>query len=252
MIKYAVCLIVLVTAGVVSAQEVRWDTKFADLSPHLHKPVFLGGKVSCPECKEYVVDGRTYLEVRHNGKLLIFSQTWMEGYLTFVVTVSNLSDKDFLYDPSISVIDYEKDKIAKDLSGFKSAFALDPDKIAEKRANRVRWANALGAIGAGMQTTTSQTNGTVMTTGGSGTYSSTTTTPDYDARRRQDKASAERVDAARSTGDAMREIAFKANTMFPGTSKTGAIFFKNPKALSMFVIFPIDGYDYVFVFGKQK
>lgn len=119
-------------------------------------------------------------------------------------------------------------------------------ETAEHLANSVKqWSaigGSLGQISANTSTTQSQTTGTVNSAGRTGTYSGTTTSPDYAARQRADRQATDLNRSASAAGADMVRLELKANTILPGDAYAGMLIFaRDKKCEEAIVTFAIDG-----------
>lgn len=114
----------------------------------------------------------------------------------------------------------------------------DVDHLAIAMVKRARMLSALAAGAASMQTTQSTTygsgSGTVYGSNGTsgtytGVYSSTTTTPDYAARRRADAQAAEMIGGSTQSGEDLKLSGMRANTLLPGQGHGGLVIFDQYK-----------------------
>jgi hypothetical protein len=188
-----------------------------------------------PECDLIVIDGMNYRIIKHDG-LTVVANVFVEGgYLIAHVGVLNGSKDRVLVSPESSSLTLWKD--AKKQDATETFSPIPAEKVAQKFANRGRWARALIAFGAATATTTQTTteSGSVIATGpggtATGTYSgsSTTTVPDYEARRRAERATTESAARAGAQADAVMGAALRANTVFPDKMVTGEIYFQRKK-----------------------
>lgn len=122
--------------------------------------------------------------------------------------------------------------------------ALEPipaQKIAGKVRSRARWSTALRAFAASLATrqatSTSQTSGNVSVYGqggfAQGTYSGTTTTtttvPGLAAQRSAAAAIARNTEDANLRAEGIVRSGLKANTLFPGNTLDGVVYFDHKK-----------------------
>lgn len=110
-------------------------------------------------------------------------------------------------------------------------------KIAGKIKNWSAFSAAMGQIAASQQTVQSQSSGqqsgTVYGPGASGTYSgtssTTTTSPDYAARRRADAQAEDLMRSAGAAGADLVRLELKQNTIMPGQEYGGMVIFEREK-----------------------
>ncbi len=144
----------------------------------------------------------------------------------------------------------------------------NPAKIIASINRTERWASAFDQMGANMQTqqatTRSSTNGQVDVsdnrgTTATGTYNSNTasvtTVPDYEARRAAAMRTASRHIEASSAADYVNQAALRANTVKPGQSVDGIVWFDKDgllkkKGTAMVIRVPVD--DMVFEFPMKR
>lgn len=121
-----------------------------------------------PACDSIISDGAAVRSISYKGTFLAVSFVDNGRYVVADVFVTNDSGERMLVDPRHWVIAHynsEQDFLDRKTPLAKGP-AIDPSDVAQKIVSRIRWANALSAAGAGMQTQT----GTVTTnTGASGT-----------------------------------------------------------------------------------
>ncbi len=181
-------------------------------------------------------------------------------YLALTVTVRNAGDQRFDVLPktfSVTAITSKKEKKLEYIA------ASQMEKKAERR---VAWANGINAFGAGMAqqqiTTQTTSSGTVNAYGSggasaygnySGTTTSTTSVPDYQAQ-----AQAQANIAARRASLQVEEASLEArvlrnSTLSPSESVSGVVYFKRvPKEGKILIHIPVAGTDYEFPFQFEK
>ena len=148
--------------------------------------------------------------------------------------------------------------------GHKELKYNDPDRLARSVQRRAGLGAGLIAMGAAMQTrtTTSQTteNGTATVTGpggmATGTYggasTTTTTEPDYEARRRADNQVRQIGANTQNTIAGIQSVALRANTVFPAKNIYGAVYFDRAKAKQMVLTIVVDSESFDFPFTWEK
>jgi hypothetical protein len=198
-------------------------------SPSLKNPVYWEQKNAC--CKSAVIDGVGYRTIVHGDKIIIFGLTKLGSYYTADVMVGNLAKEgDFLFDPSLSSYDWTKETAdAVEFSKFKTETAKSPDKIASALERNTRFSNALASMGSSL----SYPNNAL-------------------AQLRTDINNVVKSARASQTADTIRDVGFRANTIFPGSWKSGTIFFKKNNYRQAFFIFPIGDVQYVFAITNAK
>lgn len=135
------------------------------------------------------------------------------------------------------------------------------EHLSKSIKRRSAFAGALGQVGASMQTTQSTTtgsaNGAIYGPGGtvtySGTGSSTTTSPDMEARRRaNDQAAVLNGSAARAGAD-LQFVELKANTLLPKQEAGGMLIFDREKKCEEAIVrVSVDGKIIEFPFTWQR
>lgn len=212
-------------------------------------------------CDSFISDGASVKIVKVNDLIVAVIIGDDGDYLIGEVTVINNTKNRILIDPGHSSLFIWKDgDTKKEPERFSS---IPGEKIASKIKNRIAWANALGAIGAGMQTqtTTVETNssGTFSANrsdgvSASGTYTansqSTVTSPNTQAQVNEAMRARQRSNEANSAGGFYVANGLKANTVFPNTTVGGYIYFSRKKA--QFAIFTIEVGDTLFDFAFKN
>lgn len=211
-----------------------------------------------PCCDKIVVDGSTIRTIKRGDITVAVSASRYNDFYAFEVTVFNDSKERILVDPVQSGfwIVKEGDKPVP-----VKVKRLDPDKLAAKYRTHAMWANALRTFGAAMSndqiTTYGSTSGTasVYSSGGyrknvrySGTVSTTTTTPNYEARRQAARQNAETSAEAQSQGSYVQSIALRANTVFPQQDVWGNVLFEIKKAERGIFGILVDGSQFEFAY----
>jgi hypothetical protein len=146
-------------------------------------------------------------------------------------------------------------------------FAYAPyQKILKVDAHRDGWANTLNAIGASMATqqvtTRTSSNGTVSATDSNGTYvngtydgasTSTTRIPDYAAQTQARETIRRRREALAAEAERMSHTTLKANSVLPGQTVSGLVYFEFDKKVKTFtLLIPIGDTVYQFPFVAPK
>jgi hypothetical protein len=87
----------------------------------------------------------------------------------------------------------------------------------------------------------------------SGTSTSTTSTPDYEAQARADEAIRERNAVLAIQSSQLSNAALRSNTIFPGQSVSGCVFFERKgKAANLVLSVPIGNRIFKFPFIFQR
>lgn len=198
-------------------------------SPSLKNPVYWEKENAC--CRTAVIDGVGYRTIVHGDKIIIFGLTRLGKYYTADVMVGNLDKEgDFLFDPSLASYDWTKEAgDTVDFKLFKTEKAKSPDKIASALERNTRISNALASMGTSFSYPNSQL-----------------------AQLRTDINNAVKNARTAQTADTIRDVGFRANTIFPGSWKSGTIFFKKNEYRQAFFIFPIGDVQYVFAITNAK
>ncbi len=199
-------------------------------------------------CDLILVEGVPYRILKANGLQIAFVPKVFGSYFVMNVYVRNDSEKRVNVLPEESTLGVWR-KSEDALAVLPSMFApTDADKIAQKMGSRQGWINALSLFGAGLaqQTATVTNNRTGET--------ATITAPDTQAQdRAQNQA---RANAAKtgSLGNRVVSDAFKSNTLFPGDTVSGNIYFKADKHERGVFVLKIDGveYGFIYTFPKEK
>ena len=162
------------------------------------------------------------------------------------LTVANKSEAPFDVTP-------ERFTIAETAPKIKTFAYMPPEKVVQADAHRAGWANALNAFGAGMATqqvtTQTNSNGTVNATGSdgssangtyNGTSTSTTSVPDYAAQARARENIRKRKEALAAERQAMEQTSLRANTVHPGQTVAGFVYFEwGKKSEDVMISMPI-------------
>jgi hypothetical protein len=252
----ALYLVLTLTALVIANLPI-----LAQDQPSTPKIPTIAWKENDPNCDLIAVDGARYRIIKRNGLFIAFEFIEANGVYVAAVYVSNRSNDRVMVDPESSFLAIWKD-IKK--APYETITPTPPEKIAGKIASRARWANAFRTLGAGMATTqtttTSSANGSVMATGSGGsaigTYagsgSSTTTSPDLEARRQAEKQNAETTAQAQNQAANVMSAALKANTLFPKGDVSGEIYFQKKKFEAGFFVFKIGDAFYQFAVAPAQ
>lgn len=209
-------------------------------------------------CDSFIRDGANIKIIKFNDTILSVIIGDDGDYLIADTLVINNSKDRLLVNPEHATMFFWKSGDTK--QSPEVAAAIPGEKIAKKIRTRIAWANALGAIGAGMQTQTATvdttSSGTVMATGSngssatgtySGTSQSTITTQNTQGQIQEAMNARDRTARANSVGDSYVAMALKGNTLFEKQSTSGLIYFKRTKA--KFAIFTIELGDVLFDFA---
>ncbi len=209
-------------------------------------------------CDSFIRDGANIKIIKFNDTILSVIIGDDGDYLIADTLVINNSKERLLVNPEHATMFFWKSGDTKQAPEV--AAPISGEKIAKKIRNRIAWANALGAIGAGMQTQTAtvdtSSSGTVMATGSngssatgiySGTSQSTITTQNTQAQVQEAMTARDRTAKANSVGNSYVAMALKGNTLFEKQSTSGLIYFKRTKA--KFAIFTIELGDVLFDFA---
>ena len=207
-----------------------------------------------PGCDRFAIDGTYYYTIRLSGVTTAMTFKDTGEYLFARIIVLNNSDKSILVEPSAVKIFYE-DKKGKEIL----LSALDPQKIVNRYAKRVMWASVFGSLAAGMaqRTSTVETTsrGSINTASGTVTYrangTAVVTEPDYAAQRRVAAQNAANARNARSESEAFLSNALRANTVLPGQSVGGDLYFKREKFKEGALIVTVDDVDYMLVIKRN-
>ncbi len=133
--------------------------------------------------------------------------------------------------------------------------------LANSIKKRSAFAAALGQFGASMQTTQStrngNQNGAIYGPGGSVTYSGTssdtTTSPDWEARRRANDQAAVLNGSASRAGADLQSVELKANTLMPQQEVGGMMIFEREKKCEEALVrLAVDGKVIEFPFSCQR
>lgn len=247
------------TPEVKLANRVMWDaTKECILSISLKKIE----KKPLIECDSFVQEGSTVKAIRYEGISLAVILADDGDYLVADTYVFNNSDDRVLVDPNLSQMLLWKDGDTKKVPETLTPIA--GTEIAKKITNRIAWANALGALGASMQTQTSTvqstSNGTATVTGNgqsatgvySGTSQATITTPNTQAQVAEAARARSRSEQGMATGSHYITNGLRANTLFGKSSINGMIFFKRKNALTGVFTIKLNDVYFDFVFSNRK
>jgi hypothetical protein len=166
---------------------------------------------------------------------LIVRKHWIPHVL---ITVNNTSTERFLVDPADWTLEVISPK-ARTLA------SKDPDQLAKSIGRRTAFANAVGQAGAGMATTQS----TVRDSNGK---TATVTTPDYGAQQRAANTARANEEEATSVADYINKSSLRANTVLPGKSVMGIVWFEDKAYEDVLLKVKIAGTTYEFPFSKKK
>jgi hypothetical protein len=247
--KIALCLLLLTFILAAPAA-------FAQNPPE-KQPLVITWDKDNPGCDQIFIEGMKYRIIKHDGLTVVANIFEEKDYLIAHVGVFNGSKDRVLVSPEASSLTVWKD--AKKQDATETFAPIPAEKVAQKVANRGRWARALMAFGGATATTTQTTteSGSVIATGpggtATGTYSgsSTTTVPDYEARRRAERATADSAARAGARADAVMGAALRANTVFPDKNVIGEIYFQRKKFELGYFALRIGDVSYNFVLLTQ-
>lgn len=216
-------------------------------------------KVNAPCCENIYIDGKQFMTMNANGLYISVAFVDRAGFNTALLYVGNNSESKINVIPSNARYEYWK-KYADllDKPPFFTATPIPPYEVAQKIQDRSKWANFFTILSASFATKTanSTTNGNLRITDNkgntaNGTYSSTTTTtvPDREAMRAAQRTVNERN--AINADNASRFLAdsLEANTLLPGESIFGAIYFKEKKYNSAVFTITINNVEYGFLYS---
>lgn len=139
------------------------------------------------------------------------------------------------------------------------------EKLEHSLNRRAAWASGFAGAAGGMarqqSTTDTTSSGTVSTYGSDGSYAngtyngsstSTTTTPDYAAQERAREQIAANRQRVANAEQYLENVALRANTLSPGQSISGAVYFERVKKGVVQIGLPIGGTLYQFPVELQK
>jgi len=224
--------------------------------------VVIRWKEGAPNTDRIIANGRTVKTIIHDGVILSVSLgqerlgTDRVYYDKFVATLyaTNTSERRIEVAPDAVTLEAVRPK-AKPL---KRETAEHLSNSIYRRSGVIA---ALGLIGANMQTTQSTTtsyeSGSVYGPGGSVTYSgngsSTTTSPDLEARRRANDQAAALGNAAARASANLQAVELKANTLLPKQMYGGMLIFDRVKKCEEALLrVAIDGKVFEFPFTWQR
>jgi hypothetical protein len=218
--------------------------------------------VVCEEnsgCSHQYIDGQKFKILTTANSVVIVALLMGEHYMRAEVSVSNNAQTsvDLLPDQMLLEVVSPKPKELPFVS---------PDQIAKSVGHRAAWANILNGMGGAMATqqTTTETSssGTVNSSSSDGVYTngtyngsstSTTSIPDYAAQARANERIRERNAAVASLRSSLVQTSLKANSVMPGQSVRGYVYFEREKhATSLKLTIPIAGTLYEFPFELIK
>jgi hypothetical protein len=144
--------------------------------------------------------------------------------------------------------------------------AQSVEKIEHSLNRRTAWANGFtgfaGAMARQQSTTNTTSSGTVSAYGSDGSYAngsyqgtstSTTSTPDYAAQERASEQIAMNRQRTANAEQYLEGVALRANTLAPGQSARGAVYFqRGPKNGVVQIGIPIGNTVYEFPFKFEK
>lgn len=189
------------------------------------------------DCEKIFLDGFEYTILPYGGVQVVVSLTDNGSHLVALVTVRN-TDNRFspVVDPAkVQIIGFDKNDKAVFLA------PIPPQKIASKFVNRAAWASALNSLSASLAktrtTSSSMVNGNLMITGTAGTSSVMVTGTETTSTTQQDRGAVARADeqnqgwmaGARANAQEVMDTALRANTIFPGKSISGFVYFERKK-----------------------
>jgi hypothetical protein len=210
-------------------------------------------------CTHAYQNGQYVQTITEGGHAISLSAHDTGKYLRVDVTVRNDSTAPFdLMPNAISARESEpKDKELKYQSVGKMEHGLE---------HRTAWANGFTGFAGGMarqqSTTETTSSGTVSAYGSNGSYAngtyqgtstSTTSAPDYAAQARARQQIAANRQRAAQLEQYLDGVALRANTLAPGQSVSGAVYFdRGPKNGVVQVAVPIAGTVYQFPVAFKK
>lgn len=227
------------------------------ISPSLKNPVFFStDKEACPNCKEIFIDGESFKQITHNNKVVVFNHFFFKDYVVINFGVQNWGKEEFVFDPFNSRLDFTvSSEILPPYSDYKTLSPIPAEKISAKIKSKANIANFFTVFAAGMSQSQTTSTGNVRVTDQNGNVAtgrveSTSTAPNRAALDAANRRNAQRNQSTNETAAALETNALRKNTVFPGSSVDGFIYFKDVKFKRILLIFPIDGVDYVFMFAK--
>jgi hypothetical protein len=223
--------------------------------------------VVCDEasgCTHFYTNGELFKTITTTDGMIITAGLAANGkYLRMNVSVFNGTATSFDVLPSDFQIRFDERAKERVLS------PIPAEQIA-KSAERGTWLpNYLNRVGAALAhntsttntTSTSTANGTVRATSSDGTYAngtyngtstgrstSTTTTPDYQARAIAEQRIADRNAKVAAANDQMMQTELRANTLVPGQAIGGYVYFKSIAATGFHPRIVVAGKVYEFEF----
>jgi hypothetical protein len=210
-------------------------------------------------CTHQYIDGQKFKILTTDNTVVIVALLMGEHYMRADVSVSNNTQAAIDLLPNQMLLEVVTPKP-------KPLPFVSPDQIAKSASHRAAWANALNGMGGAMATqqTTTQTSssGTVNSNSSDGTYTngtyngsstSTSSTPDYAAQARANERIRERNAAVASLQAGLMQTSLKANSVMPGQSVRGYVYFEREKHAALLnLTIPIAGTLYEFPFALIK
>jgi hypothetical protein len=237
------------------------EAKKKEAAVGVPEPKRLSWTMGAPQSDSIVVDGVSIRVLTNQDILVAVAITDNGSYNVAEVTVLNNGKGRILVDPELTRF------IVVTKEGKTQALEPIPaQKIAGKIRSRARWGNALRAFAASLatrqSTSTSQTNGNVSVFGqggfAQGTYSGTTTTttstPDVEAQRRAAATIARNTEDANLRAEGIVSSGLKANTLFPGNTLDGIIYFDHKKyqKAAFRILIEDTVYDFAFTLNEKS
>jgi len=218
--------------------------------------------IACDEsagCTHQFLNGRKVKIIAVDGVTVSASLTDTGKHFRAEIAVANTSTTNFDVLPANFSIEETAPK-------QKTLAYEDVGKLIHSAEKRMAWANAFTAAGAGMQrqqSTTNTTNyGTVNVNSSDGSYAngtytgtstSTTSTPDYAAQASANAAIRQRNALLAVQSSQVSEAALRSNTVVPGQSVGGSVFFQRKgKAKQVVLIVPLGDKLFQFPFQFQR
>jgi hypothetical protein len=211
-------------------------------------------------CDHQFIDGQKFKMLTSDGLTVTVAMTEVGKYVRADVSVFNGTATNVDVLPT----GFDLEEVTPKQ---KPLTQVDIAKLMRSAQARMAWANALTAMGAGMQrqqtTTNTTSNGTVNATASDGTYANgtyhgtstaTTSSPNYAAQAQADETIRQRNAALVNLNGQLSHVVLKANTAIPNQSVRGVVLFeRDKKEESVMFSLPVGGtvYRFPFTFVRQ-